>query len=61
MVLQKKDCCVCQFFFFSGISIAHAGVEDIEQAASRASDVWMDTLSPEGQFLFNKNDRKYSV
>jgi len=45
MVLQKKDCCVCQFFFFSGIPIAHAGVEDIEQDASRASDVWMDTLS----------------
>jgi len=45
MVLQKKDCCVRQFFFISWISMAHAGVEDIEQDATCASDVWMDTLS----------------
>jgi len=57
--LQKKDCCVGQFILFSWISMAHSSVEDIEQDAPRATNIWTDTL--EDQFSSNKNGRKYSI
>jgi hypothetical protein len=45
IVLQKKGCCVRQFILFSWISMAHVGVEEIEQHITRATPLWIDALS----------------
>jgi len=57
MVLQKRT--VRQFILFSWISTADAGVEDIKRDVTRATPVWIP--SPEDQFSFNKNGRKYFI